>query len=211
MRLKLIIGIFIALALLLLNFENGNAAGKTPIKAAKPQTTAVKQTQPQTPAAEPETINPIPPPTPPSTPVEPFIFDAPEQTNNAVAPRAGEQINWQVLASGGGTQTIGTYVLGSTIGQTVAGSSSTGSYVLQSGFWQNFGGGDYLCGDPNRSGDVNISDVVFLVAYIFAYGPAPDPLASGDVDCDGMISIADCVYIVAYIFSYGAPPCAACK
>jgi hypothetical protein len=209
MRPKLIFVISLVAGLLLVNVEIGGAAGKTQISAAKPQTTAVKPTQPQTPVAQPETISPIPS----TTPVDPFIFEAPEPEpmNNAVAPRAGEQINWQVLASGGGTQTLGTLVLSSTIGQTVAGPSNAGSYVLQSGFWQNFGGGSYLCGDPNRSGDVNISDVVFLVAYIFAYGIAPDPLASGDVDCDGMISIADCVYLVAYIFAYGAAPCAACS
>lgn len=206
MRSKLILVIVLAAALLLVSVEVGSAAKKTPVQAANPQTAVAKPAPPQTPVTQPETISQ----SPSSTQVAPPIFEVPEPTNIIASPRAGEQINWQVLASGGGTQTLGTLVLGSTIGQTAAGPASAGSYLLQSGFWQNFGGG-YLCGDPNRSNDVNIADVVYLVAYIFAGGPAPDPPASGDVDCGGSINIADAVYMIEYIFTHGAAPCAACK
>ncbi len=205
MRSKLILVVALAAALLLVSAEVGTAAKKTPVQAAKPQTAVVKPVQPQTPVTQPETINP----SPSSTPVDPPTFEVPEPTNITASPQAGEQINWQVLASGGGTQTLGTLVLGSTIGQTAAGSSSVGSYLLQSGFWQNFGGG-YICGDLDGSNAVNIADVVYLVAYIFSGGPAPDPLASADVDCDGFITIADAVYMIEYIFTHGAAPCAAC-
>jgi hypothetical protein len=140
MRPKLIIIMFLASALLLANAEVGSAAKKAPVEVAKPQAAVVKPAQPQTPVTQPETISPSP--TPSSTPVDPPIFEIPEPTNIAASPQAGEQINWQVLASGGGTQTVGTLVLSSTIGQTAAGQSSAGSYLLQSGFWQNFGGGN---------------------------------------------------------------------
>jgi hypothetical protein len=69
----------------------------------------------------------------------------------------------------------------------------------------------YLCGDANASGSVNISDAVYLVAYIFSGGAAPNPLAAGDANCSGTVNISDAVYLVAYIFSGGAAPCAACK
>ena len=207
MRPKIIIVMFLASALLFVNAEIGSAAKKTPVEAAKPQTAVAKPAQPQTPVTQPETISPSP--TPSSAPVDPPIFETPGPTNITASPQAGEQINWQVLASGGGTQTVGDLVLGSTIGQTAAGPSSAGSYLLQSGFWQNFGGG-FLCGDLDQSGDVNISDVVYLVAYIFSGGPAPDPLAAAEVNCDGSINIADAVYIIEYIFTHGAAPCAAC-
>ncbi len=66
------------------------------------------------------------------------------------------------------------------------------------------------CGDANGSGIVNISDAVYLVNYIFAGGPAPNPLASGDANCSGGVNISDAVYLINYIFSGGAAPCAAC-
>jgi len=65
----------------------------------------------------------------------------------------------------------------------------------------------YICGDTDASGAVDIDDVVYLIAYIFGGGPAPDPLESGDADCSGGVDIDDVVYIIAYIFGGGNPPC----
>ncbi len=71
-------------------------------------------------------------------------------------------------------------------------------------------GQQYTCGDVNESGDVDIDDAVFLVTYIFAGGPAPDPMAAGDVNCSDNIDIDDIVYLINYIFAGGPEPCAAC-
>jgi hypothetical protein len=68
----------------------------------------------------------------------------------------------------------------------------------------------YVCGDADGSGTINISDAVFLVAYIFGGGSEPDPYLAGDTDCTGTINISDAVYLVAYIFGGGAAPCASC-
>ncbi len=68
----------------------------------------------------------------------------------------------------------------------------------------------YVCGDADGSGAISISDAVYLINYIFAGGPAPDPLLSGDADCSGAVSISDAVYLINYIFAGGPPPCAAC-
>ena len=68
----------------------------------------------------------------------------------------------------------------------------------------------YVCGDANSSGAVSISDAVYLIAYIFAGGPAPDPLAAADANCSGGVSISDVVYLIAYIFAGGPAPCAGC-
>jgi hypothetical protein len=65
----------------------------------------------------------------------------------------------------------------------------------------------WSCGDSDMSGELDIDDVVYLIAYIFSGGPAPDPLAAGDADCSGAIDIDDVVYVIAYIFSGGNPPC----
>jgi len=69
---------------------------------------------------------------------------------------------------------------------------------------------DVKCGDVDVSGGVDIDDIVYLVGYIFADGPAPDPYESGDVDCSGGIDIDDVVYLIGYIFSGGPEPCADC-
>jgi len=64
-----------------------------------------------------------------------------------------------------------------------------------------------VCGDADASGEVDIDDVVYLIAYIFSGGPAPEPLDSGDADCSGDVDIDDVVYLIAYIFSGGNAPC----
>ncbi len=62
-------------------------------------------------------------------------------------------------------------------------------------------------GDADGSGQLNISDVVYLINFIFAQGPAPDPLVSGDMNCDGRINIGDAVHLVNYMFLSGPAPC----
>ncbi len=69
---------------------------------------------------------------------------------------------------------------------------------------------DWVCGDANGNGFVNISDAVYLLNYIFSSGPAPNPLLAGDANCSGGINISDAVYLINYIFSGGPMPCAAC-
>ncbi|MFH2056136.1 MAG: thrombospondin type 3 repeat-containing protein, partial [bacterium] len=68
----------------------------------------------------------------------------------------------------------------------------------------------YLCGDANRDQIANITDAVYLIAYIFSDGPAPDPYEAGDANCDGIVNITDAVYLISYIFSDGPAPCAEC-
>ncbi len=69
----------------------------------------------------------------------------------------------------------------------------------------------YMCGDADGSLSLSISDVVYLINYIFSGGPAPDPMQSGDADCSGAVTISDAVLLINYIFSGGPAPCSACK
>lgn len=62
-------------------------------------------------------------------------------------------------------------------------------------------------GDFNGDGFVDIADVVFAINYIYALGPAPDPLELGDVNCDYMVSTADVIYLINYLFIGGPVPC----
>ncbi len=122
------------------------------------------------------------------------------------SPNAGETLKWQVVSGGGTTNgTSPGYKLSSTIGQTAAGSGSSASYKLNQGFQQNFSE-PCACGDANGSGGINISDVVYLINYIFSSGPAPNPLCRGDANGSGAINISDAVLLVNYIFSGGIAP-----
>jgi len=66
----------------------------------------------------------------------------------------------------------------------------------------------FLRGDANHDGIVNVSDVVYLISYLFKGGPAPIPgTIVGDANCDGKVTIADAVYLINYLFKGGPKPC----
>jgi parallel beta-helix repeat protein len=65
----------------------------------------------------------------------------------------------------------------------------------------------YLIGDSNHDGEFNISDVVFLIRYIFQNPIPPNPFYSGDYSCDRRISIVDVSQMINYIFLDGPGPC----
>jgi hypothetical protein len=66
----------------------------------------------------------------------------------------------------------------------------------------------FLCGDVNKDGVVNIADVVYLINYLFIGGPAPVPILQvGDVNQDGVVNSADIVYLINYLFIGGPAPC----
>lgn len=52
----------------------------------------------------------------------------------------------------------------------------------------------------------NISDMTYLVSYLFSEGEAPPCFEEGDVTADDAINISDMTYLVAYLFSGGPPP-----
>jgi hypothetical protein len=64
----------------------------------------------------------------------------------------------------------------------------------------------WMCGDPNHDGMINSADVVYLINYLFADGPQPNPKESGDANCDGVVSSADVVYLINYLFVGGPSP-----
>jgi hypothetical protein len=86
------------------------------------------------------------------------------------------------------------------------GSGQSGAYFEGAVDWVY-----YLCGDANGDVATDISDVVYLIAYIFSGGSAPSPLLAGDANCDSTVDISDVVYLIAYIFSGGQAPCALCS
>lgn len=67
-------------------------------------------------------------------------------------------------------------------------------------------GNPFLLGDASGDGLINLSDVVFLVNYLYRSGPASEPLQAGDANCDGIVDLGDVVYLANYLFRGGTPP-----
>jgi hypothetical protein len=63
-------------------------------------------------------------------------------------------------------------------------------------------------GDPNGDGEIDVSDVVYLINYLFVGGPAPVPLEAGDANSDGVVDVSDVVYLINYLFAGGPHPSA---
>jgi hypothetical protein len=64
----------------------------------------------------------------------------------------------------------------------------------------------YLCGDATGDWNVDISDVVYLLNYLFVHGPAPCPLGRADDNRDCEVDASDLVYELNYLFAGGPRP-----
>ncbi len=65
----------------------------------------------------------------------------------------------------------------------------------------------YTVGDANTDGQVSVSDIIYLINYLFKGGPAPRPIEAGNVNCENQVNITDVVYLINYLFKGGKPPC----
>ncbi|HHI02711.1 MAG TPA: hypothetical protein ENL22_04245 [candidate division Zixibacteria bacterium] len=65
---------------------------------------------------------------------------------------------------------------------------------------------DWICGDVNRDGDINILDIVYLINFKYKSGSAPDPPESADVNNDLTINILDIVYLINFKYKTGPEP-----
>jgi dockerin type I repeat protein len=60
------------------------------------------------------------------------------------------------------------------------------------------------CGDANGDGAVDVSDVFFVINFLFAGGKIPPGLANVNGDAD--LSIADVFYVINALFAGGPAP-----
>ncbi len=65
----------------------------------------------------------------------------------------------------------------------------------------------YTCGDANADGNVNVTDAVWIINYVFLGGDPPDPMGAGDTNCDAFVNVSDAVYLINYVFIFGNDPC----
>ena len=61
-------------------------------------------------------------------------------------------------------------------------------------------------GNVDSQPGITVSDLTYLVGYLFSGGMPPFPEMSGDVDCSGSTSVSDLTYMVAFLFSGGPAP-----
>jgi hypothetical protein len=63
-----------------------------------------------------------------------------------------------------------------------------------------------LKGDANGDRNLSVSDVIYIISYLFKGGPAPVPVQGADTNCDGSVSVSDVIYLINYLFKGGTPP-----
>jgi hypothetical protein len=132
------------------------------------------------------------------------------------------QIDWYVMASGGGEMASTSYNINGTAGQPIVGKSQSSSYIIESGFWVGSGvagGCDYVTGDVNGSGSYNGLDITYGVNF-FKGGSLPlcaecPPCAGfhycGDVNASCSYNGLDITYGVNYFKGGAGPlPCGDC-
>ncbi|MCP4582294.1 MAG: hypothetical protein GY839_11830 [candidate division Zixibacteria bacterium] len=121
------------------------------------------------------------------------------------------QVDWYVIASGGGHTESGSYQVDGTIGQPVVGETSSPSYTVEAGYWGGASpitseGYEYLPGDANMPNgiwppSVIGSDVTYLVNYFRTIG-GPCLLdgfyASADANGDCLVIGSDVTKLVTY-------------
>jgi len=63
-----------------------------------------------------------------------------------------------------------------------------------------------LRGDANNDGQVNVTDVFYLINHLFANGPAPYSTCRGDVNTSAAVDVTDVFFLINYLFAGGAAP-----
>jgi len=66
-------------------------------------------------------------------------------------------------------------------------------------------------GDANGDSDLNLSDIIYVVNYIFKNGPEPVNKQMADVNVDCVLNLGDLIYLVNYIFKGGLDPLPGCS
>ncbi len=71
---------------------------------------------------------------------------------------------------------------------------------------EGIAGKEFVRGDANADGVLNISDPSFILAFLFKQGGPPPCRDAADVDDDETINITDAVVLFRYLFQAGQPP-----
>ena len=61
-------------------------------------------------------------------------------------------------------------------------------------------------GDANGDQVINVTDVIYMMNYLFRHGPPPVSFVSGDANCDDDLGILDVVLLINYLYKGGTTP-----
>ncbi len=63
----------------------------------------------------------------------------------------------------------------------------------------------YICGDANNDGNVNLLDILFLIANVYESGPDPIHFNAADVNSSGTLNLLDILAMIALLYGDGTP------
>ncbi|MCJ7459461.1 MAG: glycoside hydrolase family 5 protein [candidate division Zixibacteria bacterium] len=88
------------------------------------------------------------------------------------------------------------------------GDTTNDRFRTVSTYWQKSSGCLAKPGDANGSGSApNLTDIIYLVNYVFKGGLVPSPLCRGDANgSSGNPNVSDIIYLVNYVFKGGPAP-----
>ena len=144
--------------------------------------------------------------------------DTARQSNDAVtdltsdrSAQTGEEINWQVVSSGGTEGGSTSYRLSGTVAQTAVGAGAAVSNAVLHGYWQDFDAGSGCCGEYtggatgntncDDQGKYNLSDITTLISRV--YIDPGTPLCceeNGDINCDSKMNLSDITTLICYVY-----------
>ena len=84
--------------------------------------------------------------------------------------------------------------------------ASYGNYVDASGVTRFTPELHFLRSDANGDETVNLSDAVFVIAYLFLDGERPRINEASDINADGALDLADPVYLLNFLYRGGPQP-----
>ncbi|MCZ6794977.1 MAG: hypothetical protein O7J95_15345, partial [Planctomycetota bacterium] len=61
-------------------------------------------------------------------------------------------------------------------------------------------------GNVNADAEINLSDGIFLLAFLFRGGDPPGCRKAADTNDDGLLDLSDAVYLFSFLFLGGPPP-----
>jgi hypothetical protein len=64
----------------------------------------------------------------------------------------------------------------------------------------------FLRGDANSDNNLDMSDIMFILNYIYKGGQPPASFDAADVNLDNAINILDAEYLIRYFYKKGSPP-----
>jgi hypothetical protein len=64
-----------------------------------------------------------------------------------------------------------------------------------------------LHGDIDGQPRITLSDLIYLVHYLYRGGSSPADLTLADTNCDGVVDLLDAVLLLNYLYEQGPHPC----